>query len=818
MKIELQMSISRLTLAWTALAAASIVTTAPAHAQDEPNGAAQADSGLADIVVTATRRSESLQAVPLAVTAVTPDRLEAQNITNLSNLSRVAPSLQVFAAQSPGTASYQIRGQFQSDTAPTLDPSVGIYFDDVYIARAAGTLGNLLDMERVEVLKGPQGTLFGRNTTGGAVRLISRKPTSDFGGYVSGTYERFDQYRIDAVVNAPIAENLAIRLAGRYFDRGGFYTNTFTGNKVDHERTYFVRGALSYDPTERLNILIQGDYTRSNYGGTANYLQFYELRDGPSVALEAAAELGLNPRTPEGAAAGLAALRAVSVPGRPNLRGTPLSGSRFAQAGIINFSPATGVTTTGGSDDPFARLRVKGVAGTVSYDLGLGTLRSITSYRRSTYDQAYDVDGLRFAIVTNQFSAKQKQFSQEFILNGSAGDDLLDWTVGANYFWEHSLQPEIRASLPFLAVPAGVGLQRTIGETEVKASGAFAQLTYHVTPELSAIGGLRYTIDKRAFETQGYNLGVNTNVITCAYNMTNRLSLAPGFALPCNISQSKTFKKLNYTASLDYELGSSRKIYVRTSRGFRAGGFNFRVTNSPLSLGSFNPEVVTDYEIGLKADWINRTLRTNIALFTSKTTDLQQSASAFDPAVNSTYTKTVNAGTRRVKGVEIELAARPAPFLNFDFTINHTDGNSNNPNALDITWLGFTPKWAFNLGGDVSARLGDEFRMKFRGDLSHRSKMLSDTVLRDSTAPTNPATGLRPIAYVPFVTDRVLASARLAVNHERTGIEVAVFGTNLFNNHFNDRITAIGGLGLAVGVQGQPRTLGMEIKVPFGEN
>ncbi|API59929.1 hypothetical protein BSL82_11920 [Tardibacter chloracetimidivorans] len=760
--------------------------------------------------MTATRQAANLQAVPIAVSAVTPQRLEGQNITSLGALSRIAPSLQVFNAQGPGTAAYQIRGQIQKDTAPTLDPSVGIYFDDVYVARAAGSIGNLLDMERVEVLKGPQGTLFGRNTTGGAVRLISRKPTDEFGGYVAGSYETFDQYRLDAVINIPLGESVAFRAAGRYFHKGGFMTNVLTGDKVDTEKTYFGRAALKIAPNDRLDILVQGDVSHSNYGGTANYLKSYEYNDGPNTARQVAAELGLNPGTPAGVAAGIAALQAEIGLGRRQSNAGDL---RFVSADVVSYSPTTGFTFSDGRIGPSARLRVQGGAATLRYDMGWATLRSITSYRHSTYDQKANLDGSGYSIVGSAIDANQKQFSEEILLNGKLFDDRLDWTSGAIFFQEKVAQTDTNASLPNLVIPTGRARQVLVAESRVKAYGVYAQGTYLFNDALSATGGIRYTIDKRDFHSEGYYLALNTAAISCLYTAANGLALVPGFSAPCGIDQGDTFKKINYTGSINYEFAQSRLLYFRTSRGFRAGGFNSRV-NSLGVLGAFKPEIVTDYEIGLKADWLDRRLRTNIAMFTSKSIDTQTTVVGLD-ANNASFSRTTNIGTRKVRGVEVDVTARPVEWMGLDLTVNRIGGRINDPATPDIRFIAQVPKWALNVGGDVSHVSGD-YLMKLRSDFSYRSAMNNDAVFRDSFAAIDPATGLTPILRVPRINNRYLLSARFSVAHKPTGMEFGVFGTNLTNNRFDERVTVIGGLGYEVGLQGQPRTVGVDLKMPFG--
>lgn len=776
-----------------------------AHPALAQSGGTTANVGIADIVVTATRREESMQKVPIAVTALSTQALAESNIDNVQDIVSLTPGIQVQTAQKPGEAIFQIRGQIQTDTSPSFDPSIGLYFDDVYIARAVGALANLLDVERVEVLKGPQGTLFGKNTPGGAIRIVSNKPTHEFGGYGLASYESFDKYRLEGVLNIPLGDTLAARFAGQYSRKtGGYATNVFTGRKIDHEENLSLRGSAQWELTDKLTILLAGDYSKLNAGGVPTILRHYEPANGPSSAREVALAEGLGTDfSPADLALATQILQGLAAP-----HGTRTVGSDLRVVGASSYSinPATGqISYVGGRTDPGGSTRTWGGLANISYDMGFATLKSITAYRGVKSDYIYDVDGTVYHLVDAGQLAKNKQFSQEILLNGTALGDRLNWTTGAIYFDEKPYSVDTSVSLAGLSALAGRAGSVAIQDARNKSYGFFAQGTYDLTDALSFTGGLRYTIDKRAFDAQAYNRATS-GALACVFTVANGMALLPSFQAPCTISQQITFKKWNYAAALNYQIDADKMIYIRTGRSFRAGGFNARLT-APESVASFKPEVVTDYEFGIKADWLGRTLRTNLAIFHSKTTDVQNTQNGIASNGN-TYTLLANIGTRKVNGVELQVVAKPSSFLSYDAGLSYLDAKVNNPLDPQVDYPFAMPKWAWNQGVTISAPLGEDFSARLRGDLSYRGKMfVSGNPLRDPAG---------NILYRGVFDDLVMINARFTLRHERTGIEFAIYGRNLTNELYANRAFHISGIGIDLGYLAEPRVVGAEMKIPFG--
>lgn len=810
-KINMRMGVSSIAFFMAAIVGGSASAQSSANADQ---AADQDNSAIGDIVVTATRKSEALQKIPVSITALGNQRLSDTGVSNLETLGKFAPNLQVFKQFVPGNALFQIRGQVQTDTSPTIDPSVGVYYDDIYIARSAGSLLNFVDVDRVEVLKGVQGTLFGKNTTGGAIRILSRRPTDVLQGYVSGSYESFDKFTLEGMINVPLGERAAFRAVGQYVDKsGGYATNTVTGKSIDTERSYFGRAALKVDPTESLSILVQGDYSRNQAGGLPSYIMAFIPAGGASTALSTGAEAGFITQgqlaaitAGNGIIAGL-----VRTPRQARLVGADL---RSATASSFAFNPVTGAFTyNGGETDARTKGTTWGLLGNITLDLGSATIQSITGYRDTNYFVNYNLDGTRFNLIDSRQTADQHQFSQELILNGSALGNRLDYTFGGIYFNETAVQGD--RTVPLAAAAAlrgGAGtLLTTTGKNE--SFGVFGQGTFRFTERLSLTAGLRYTHDKRGFLTRPFNVALGTGAQTCILTAANGGTALPQFSAPCQLQDSASFNKVNYTVGLNYQAGPTQLIYAKTSRGFRAGGFNSRVSAVEV-FGSFRPEIVTDYEAGIKADWLGGTLRTNLAVYHSRATDVQQSTFGVIAGSNppQQFTKTTNIGTRKVTGFELELVMKPSQFLTFDASVGHAHARLANPNAPDVTYVAATPAWTLAVGGTAEVPLGESLGARLRVDLSHRSKMYDGDPIR---APAPPST-LGAILSVGRYSEVTLLNARLTLVEKSTGIELAVYGRNLTNTYYNARQVSLNGLGLRIGNLAEPRVIGMQLKVPFG--
>lgn len=604
----------------------------------EAGEARAARAEVEEIVVTARRSAESLQTTPVAVTALSGEALAQAQVSTVADLARTTPNLNI-STGGGGPASVvmvSIRGQTQGQPSTSADPAVATYIDGVYYARPTGGDLDLFDVRQAEVLRGPQGTLFGRNTTGGAINVTTNDPTDRFEGLVRAGFGNLGQHRAEAMVNVPLeGEQLAVRFVGRYMDDNGFsrFENLGDRHAGDIRSSYFARAKIRIAPTDSpVVVTVAADYARFRSSGqattTLDVNRNLELAPGFTVgnALDA---VGFDP--------------------------TPYLSTR------ANFRQNFGYDDTGfGLDAPYDRNNSKGVSVNVAVDVGNVALKSITAYRENFTDNVLDLDGLPINMVSFYSFYDQRQFSQELQLSGTL--DKLEWIVGAMFFRETSEEFAQSRSFSFLD-PATPVARTTSGDTRNTSVGFFGQLNYHVTDRLRATAGFRYTWDQRQVVRHPI-----ADVATgeCAIPAADRD--IPGG--PCDQSQSVRYNYPAWVFGLDYELSDDVFLYAKTSGAAMAGGWNLRGNFAP----SFSPEKVRDVEFGMKADLFDRRLRTNLAVFHTWQNNAQRVVARFDPQFQTSTQYVINAGNARLYGVELEATIIPweGMTINTNFAYLHS--------------------------------------------------------------------------------------------------------------------------------------------------
>jgi iron complex outermembrane receptor protein len=560
----------------TALLAASTITL-PAHARTEPV--------VDEVLVTARKREERLQDVPLAVTSVTGEQLQQAGVQTPLTLGRLVPNLQTRGY--PGSASivtFSIRGQKAGDVLSTFDQAVGIYVDGVYIARPRGTNGAFFDLERVEVLKGPQGTLYGRNTTGGAVNFISRD--ADYNGvhgFLGVDVGSFELVAPRAAVNIPIVEGkLAVRLGYQGTFREGFGRSAVTGQRIGQDRDQnLYRGTVVFDPTPGLNFELKAEHYRSRENG--NLLTYRGFTPNGTAAFAVAAQAGITP------AAATALLNSLGA-----ARNSDFDTTWAENPQRDLFTGTTiGLTTT-------AEL-----AENVQ-------LKSITGYRRFTNDQLYDLDGTEFRLLqigVGRFpegpevrgapglpaTAFQQDpgpeqravfFSQEFNLSGAALGDRLNWLGGVYYSHELGNDTQHAQALPPLLANSFI----YDGSKILNQSwSVYTQNDFQVTEQLTLTVGGRYTEEQKYLTSLARNFFPNgaaatatapaiaPNSITCLTGVAGIFPAADKGR--CYVRNENTWTGTSWLAGLSYQASEDVLIYGRAAQGFRGGTFQLR---SPL--------------------------------------------------------------------------------------------------------------------------------------------------------------------------------------------------------------------------------------------
>ncbi|MGH6696205.1 MAG: TonB-dependent receptor [Sphingopyxis sp.] len=715
-----------------------------------------------DIIVTATRREETLQTVPVSVTALTGKAIEQRGITNIDNLASSVPNLAVRpAAASKSTAIISMRGQVQRENLPTVDPSVGVYVDDIYLARSYSALSELLDVERVEVLRGPQGTLFGRNTIGGAIRVIARKPKVDEGltGSFYAGYGNYDRLEMGGAVTIPIvADRLALRYAGNIRSHDGYtkttlVTEPYTGPAsirrvidTNDESVTSHRLSVAWHPSDTTRI-------------DASYYLFREKSNGVLVAN----------------LFGDISNTTLTTPRVTTQFNSPQRDESF-------YAALSNVT-------PFSKSRADIMQATIAQDLSEDiTLKLIGSYVKGSNRSSTNADGVVSESVTlvqfePNLSQGQKQYTGEIQLAGSSFDGVLDWIGGLYYFEED-------------AYDFSPGNSRTLGSranaitfdgsVNNKSKSGYLSLTFHPTDRLTFRAGGRYTEDTKGI--LGQNRNVNTGI--CVYTAGPGIITSTTPNGPCELRRTDKFDYWIYDVGADYKVTDDIFVYVKTGNGFRSGGQQLRSVNTLSSL-PFDPDKVVNYEAGFKVKLFDM-LTVNAAAYHVDYSNVQQSLILSPPNTPTTTTANVNQGSANVEGFEVETFFTPVKGLRLEASVGHNDFDFKDPTIVQI----LSPRWKWAVGGSYTQEIGT-------------SKLTGQVNFDHSGAFYGTPNPLTPGA---LVSGSDLLSARLALQLDN-GLELSLWGRNLTKDEYFVSATFSGNV--AGGVVGNPRTYGMTARFSF---
>lgn len=679
----------------SAVSLTASLLASPAYAAEQPQTSDAGQevqhegSSLEEIVVTARKRKEDIQDTPISITALTAAGLEERQMTSIASIDHFAPNV-VFNTSSPisgtrSSASVFIRGVGQTDFALSTDPGVGIYLDGVYIARSVGSVLDILDVDQVEVLRGPQGTLFGRNTIGGAINITSKRPDQELHTEVSvktGSYNRLD---VKALANIPLTDTLTSSLSIARFGSDGYIDRPYLGDKTGGDDRMAWRGALAWTPgsTFRFDLSIDGTRVREKsccgelvavYNGIL--AQFYNAVVAPHLVptLGSAAYFNQN-----------------RLPNRP-------------------YVDDSGVATP--SD-----LDLWGVSGIAELNLtDQITAKSITAYRHLDSLNGRDEDHTPLLIGQTSDIYNSEQFSQEFQLLGKLLESRISWILGAYYFDETGYN---RDDVDFSIVHLISG-----GYAHNHSLAFFGQSTFDLTDRLSLTGGVRWTRDTKGFDVPPDLQYVVSNPAGVPSTLQPG-PLVPGDRLlPVGEWSTHSDRSTPYI-NLSYHWTPRFMTYVSYSEGFKGGGFDQRVFPDQASLTSFAPESVKVYEGGFKLEAANQRVRLNGAVFRTDYTNLQVSV------FNGIAPVTQNAAAALIEGAELELNAVPIDHLMLDLGAGYLNSRYTevNSDATQITLsdhLVYTPKWNINFGPSYEFRLANIGHLTLRTDVSYRSTVYND--------------------------------------------------------------------------------------------
>jgi iron complex outermembrane receptor protein len=592
------MNLNRSTAVALAVGAVLATTAADrAQAADAAPGA-QANSSLDEVVVTARRREEGLQDVPVAVSAFSVEQLESRQVFDLAGLNGQVPNLTIYAARGSNTTlTAYIRGIGQADPLWGVDPGVGLYLDDVYIARPQGALLDVYDIARVEVLRGPQGTLYGKNTLGGAIKYVSAEQTPEFKARLEGTLGNYGRTYGKGMINVPIGGTASLRLSGALLKRDGYGNNLFTGQDISDQDTKAARASFRWQPTDSLDVRLAADLTRDD--STVRAAQ----RLAPNPLQAAIYRQALSPQNPD------------------------------------PFDTNSGMVPVNKTDTNGYSLTVGWTPG------GPWSVKSISAYREGDTETSIDFDTLPIAIADVGATYKDHSFSQEVQLLYSA--DAFT-AVGGVYYFDGSAGGQVRNT--FLGGTPLASFGDTQGKVATESLAGFGEGTWKATDRLNVTAGLRYTSEKKSARV--LNRAYSNNAFTTPIATVSDFDKSKTF--------TSFLPKLSVDYRLtDATMAYASAARGFKSGGYNVRANSVAV---PRSAEPFNDEQATTYEIGTKNTFAGGGVTLNVAYFYTDYKDVQLSVFTSFTQANGTqgfFGDFTNAGKATVQGVELEFTARP---------------------------------------------------------------------------------------------------------------------------------------------------------------
>jgi iron complex outermembrane receptor protein len=600
----------------SAQAATSTANTAnqPTRANDATASQTADHDNIGVIVVTAQRRAENLQDVPAAVTAFSSDDLTRFGITDTMDLTGQTPGLKIKSTNGQSKPSVFLRGIGTNDFNASASAAVGFYADEVYLGLQSGQLFQVFDLERVEVLRGPQGTLYGRNTTGGAVNFFSNRPDGSFRGNGSTSYGRFNQVTLEGGIQAPIADGLSARFSGILRSSDGDGVNLFTDQRINSFDSWSLRGVLRWKPDSGAT-----DWSLIVHGGRLE-------GDGPRYHFRRV-DNGAFPDD---------VLPLIGVP-------APYVEPGGFYDGAWDLPQNEVVENVGAS-----------LNGKIFFD-GFA-LYSVTGYQEVDAFVRFDSDGSPLNFVNVTYSDSNWQFSQELRL-ASDGNGPFSWMFGA-YYYEDRIATDNRFDIgrfarelfgaePDLGDPnAPIDITQRYVQKQRSIAG-FASTSYELTEELKATAGLRYTSDQKVL----------------SYQTTADSAILIGIPFLIDVDRKRIWDAVTGNVILDWKATDDLLLYASYNRGFKSGQFNASPFFNPDDVNSADPESVDALEAGFKSQFFNNRLRVNLSAFENRYSDLQVFQFIPDPTTGVPTSRYSNAGKARVTGLEVEVDARPVDGL-----------------------------------------------------------------------------------------------------------------------------------------------------------
>jgi iron complex outermembrane receptor protein len=790
--------------------------SAQAQSESSQEGGLSANA----IIVTAERRATNLQDTPLSILAITSEMVEAKGIEDLQDLATYSPNLAITPTRGGGnnTASFVIRGVGGGGGA-TGERGVGLYIDGIYMPRTNGAVLSVIDIDRVEVLRGPQGTLFGRNSTGGAIRIFSKQPTDQFEGYVRGTVGNLDRADVAATVNVPLAEGFAVRGQAAYIRKGGYVSRGT--EMLGREEDFVGRIQARLEPSDRFEATLGFLYTKSKSNGTPLVFAEFDMRPGIEGVIQGNYADWINDSFK---AAGQAPLQAYNDP--RIVRG-PYEATDICL--IDDFDPDYSSDCNQELKNRFMQADLKMV-----YDLSdAASITSISGFSKLKYRGFSDYQVLGTEQRTENVDSEV--FYQELQLNLELLNGAIDMVAGASYFHEDSAAPNVNftrrgtsvyPSNPGTPPNANLGLFRItdgIVEQISESWGLFLSATWHVTDSLNITGGLR-----QAFDAKDYS--------QTRYPATD-FTPAPG-TTSTTVQADDTFKALDWRGTVDYKFTDDIMVYATASKAYKAGSYSYTIaswtpanqaTGANQSLGVFPVpnEKVVNYEAGLRMTLFDR-LRLNPTIFMMDFTNRQAGVqvacgSAALPNIPAGSAQCPvgfviqvrNQGDVKLKGFELDGQLLISDDLSIDGGFAVTDPTLKNAPAGTVNLFPDVPSPTWNIGATFSP------------DTPIGELVLNASYARVGPQETHPSTGTDSSYLLPGYG---LLNARARLKLEGAPVTLSVYANNLLDTVYATYAQRFGGgywdspagTGLAAPlrsalseVRGRPREVGLTVQFDF---
>ncbi|WP_422343466.1 TonB-dependent receptor [Parasphingorhabdus sp.] len=840
----------------TATAVGGLISAVPAYAQD-----VQDEESIDDnvIIVTATKREQTLQEIPVAVSVTSAEDIAKAQVRDLNDLQTIAPTLRVNQLQSSANTNFIIRGFGNGANNAGIEPSVGVFIDGVYRSRSAAAIGDLPNLQRVEVLRGPQSTLFGKNASAGVISIVTQKPQFDFGGSAELSYGNFNAIIAKADITGPISDTIAFSLAGNLNKRDGYADDLNLGTEVNERNRYGFRGQLLAEPSDDLSVRLIADYDKID----EDCCVAANLINGPTGAIVNALAGGVG----------------------------------FDAENPFSYDVYTNLPSEN-------EIENYGISAQIDYDLGAFSLTSITAYRGVDSFSNQDSDFTSADLLGQNINDTEiRTFTQELRI-ASDFDGPINFLLGGYYFNENidivndiEYGDDFRAygnallgaatggALNFATLEgafggsdfaAGLAASPAVYANQFFASGTgydevytfkneafsiFGTVDFEITDGLVLTGGLNYTNDRKNFSSdvlasdafaaidfdapqytafrEQLLLGAGVDAGTAAFLAANpTVTLPDGSSanpldglrafqfqpplvnLPNSVEDGRTKDdKLTYTARLAYEVAPSLNVYVSYATGFKASSINLSRDSRPFAtdataLGAAGllqpnqtfgsrfaaPENATVYEIGIKGQW-------DVAAF--NLTFFEQSIKGFQSNVfNGTGFELANAGEQSTKGIEFDGNVKPIDGLTLSVAMVYLDPVYDSfPNSINGDISGTTPSTipalSTTLGVDYDIFLSDSLGLNLRADYHYESKV---NLFDDN--PNDPAA----INFTREV-NALNASATLTYNED---LKFTIWGRNLTGaEYLTTAFPSVGQAGSFTGYPNQPRTYGVSARYKF---